>query len=44
MGLVAVSVSAVGPLEFVAFVVPQIALKLTGGSREPMLASMVVGA
>ncbi|MEI5675912.1 MULTISPECIES: FecCD family ABC transporter permease [unclassified Nocardioides] len=44
VGLVAVAVSAVGPLEFVAFVVPQIALRLTGGSRPPMLASMVLGA
>ena len=44
VGLVAVSVSAVGPLEFVAFVVPQIALRLTAGSRPPMLASMVLGA
>lgn len=43
VGLVAVSVAAVGPLEFVAFVVPQIALRLTGGSRPPMLASMVLG-
>ena len=44
VGLVAVAVAAVGPLEFVAFVVPQIALRLTGGSRPPMLASMVFGA
>lgn len=44
VGLVSVSVSAVGPLEFVAFVVPQIALRLTGGSRPPMLASMAMGA
>jgi iron-siderophore transport system permease protein len=44
VGLVSVTVSAVGPLEFVAFVVPQIALRLTGGSRPPMLASMVLGA
>jgi iron complex transport system permease protein len=44
VGLVAVAVSAVGPLEFVAFVVPQIALRLTGGSRPPMLASMILGA
>jgi len=43
VGLVSVSVSAVGPLEFVAFVVPQIALRLTRGSRPPMLASMVLG-
>ncbi len=44
VGLAAVSVSAVGPLEFVAFVVPQIALRLTGGARPPVLASMVYGA
>jgi iron complex transport system permease protein len=43
-GLAAVAVAAVGPLGFVAFVVPQIALLLTGGSRPPMLASMVFGA
>jgi iron complex transport system permease protein len=43
VGLAAVSVSAVGPLEFVAFVVPQVALRLTGGSRPPLLASMVLG-
>ena len=44
VGLVAVAVSAVGPLAFVAFVVPQVALRLTGGARPPMLASMVYGA
>jgi iron complex transport system permease protein len=44
VGLAAVAVSAVGPLGFVALVVPQIALRLTGGSRPPMLASMTVGA
>ena len=43
VGLSAVSVAAVGPLEFVAFVVPQVALRLTGGSRPPVLASMVAG-
>ena len=43
VGLASVSVAAVGPLGFVAFVVPQIALKLTGGSRPPVLASMVFG-
>ena len=32
VALTAVSVAAVGPLEFVAFVVPQVALRLTGGS------------
>lgn len=43
-GLAAVAVAAVGPLGFVAFVVPQIALLMTRGSRPPMLASMVFGA
>ena len=42
VGLASVAVAAVGPLEFVAFVVPQVALRLTGGSRPPLLASMVV--
>ncbi|MEU7176137.1 iron chelate uptake ABC transporter family permease subunit [Micromonospora tulbaghiae] len=42
--LAAAAVSAVGPLDFVAFAVPQIALRLTGGSRPPMVASMVGGA
>jgi len=44
VALAAVSVSAAGPLEFVAFVAPQIALRLTGGSRPPLVAAMVVGA
>jgi iron-siderophore transport system permease protein len=44
VGLTSVSVAAVGPLEFVAFVVPQVALRLTGGSRPPIVASMVAGA
>jgi iron complex transport system permease protein len=44
VGLAAVSVSAVGPLDFVAFIVPQVALRLTGGARPPMVASMVYGA
>ena len=43
VGLASVSVAAVGPLEFVAFVVPQVALRLTGGSRPPVLASMIAG-
>nr|WP_281385910.1 iron chelate uptake ABC transporter family permease subunit [Nocardioides luti] len=43
VGLASVAVSAVGPLDFVAFVVPQVALRLTGGSRPPVLASMVLG-
>lgn len=44
VGLASVAVSAVGPLGFVALVVPQIALRLTAGSRPPLLASMVLGA
>jgi iron complex transport system permease protein len=44
VGLASVSVAAVGPLAFVAFVVPQVALRLTAGSRPPMLASMTLGA
>ncbi|MBF4161458.1 FecCD family ABC transporter permease [Nocardioides acrostichi] len=44
VGLAAVAVAAVGPLSFVALVVPQIALRLVGGSRPPMVASMVWGA
>lgn len=44
VGLAAMAVAAVGPLEFVAFVVPQIAIRLTGGSRPPVLASMIYGA
>lgn len=44
VALVAVSVSAVGPLEFVALVVPQVAIRLTGGARPPLVASMVAGA
>ncbi|MGY1747178.1 FecCD family ABC transporter permease [Blastococcus sp. SYSU D00695] len=42
--LVAVAVSAAGPIAFVALVVPQIAVRLTGGSRPPLLASGLVGA
>ncbi|MFF2085958.1 FecCD family ABC transporter permease [Nocardia sp. NPDC058176] len=42
--LAAAAVAAVGPLDFVAFVVPQIALRLTGTSRPPLAASMVFGA
>ncbi|OKH94053.1 FecCD family ABC transporter permease [Streptomyces uncialis] len=42
--LAAAAVSAVGPLGFVAFAVPQIALRLTGGSRPPLVASAVYGA
>jgi iron complex transport system permease protein len=44
VGLAAVAVSAVGLLEFVAFVVPQVALRLAGGSRPPLVSSMIYGA
>jgi iron complex transport system permease protein len=41
---VAFAVSAAGPITFVALVVPQIALRLAGGSRPPLLASGLLGA
>ena len=44
VGLAAFAVSAAGPIEFVAFVVPQIALRIAGGSRPPVLASVIYGA
>jgi iron complex transport system permease protein len=44
VGLAAFAVSAAGPIEFVAFVVPQIALRIAGGSRPPVLASAIYGA
>ena len=44
VGLVATSVAAAGPITFVSLVVPQIAVRLTGGSRPPMLASGLLGA
>lgn len=44
VALAAVAVSAVGPLEFVALVVPQVALRLTKGSRPPLVCSMIYGA
>jgi iron complex transport system permease protein len=44
VGCVAFAVSAAGPLTFVALVVPQIAVRLTGGSRPPLLASGLLGA
>jgi ABC-type enterobactin transport system permease subunit len=44
VGCVAFAVSAAGPVTFVALVVPQIAVRLTGGSRPPLLASGVLGA
>ncbi|WP_446664260.1 FecCD family ABC transporter permease [Flexivirga sp. B27] len=42
--LAAVAVSAVGPIGFVAFVCPQIARRLVGTSRPPLLTSALVGA
>jgi iron complex transport system permease protein len=44
VALTAFAVSAAGPIEFVAFVVPQIALRLAGASRPPILASAIYGA
>jgi iron-siderophore transport system permease protein len=44
VALAAVAVSAVGLLEFVAFVVPQVALRLMRGSRPPLVSSMIYGA
>ncbi len=38
------SVSAAGPVGFVALVVPQVAVRLVGGSRPPLLASGLLGA
>ncbi|MET3962615.1 iron complex transport system permease protein [Marmoricola sp. OAE513] len=44
VGLAAFAVSASGPIDFVAFVVPQIALRLVGGSRPPLVTSAILGA
>ena len=44
VGLAAFAVSAAGPIQFVALVVPQIAVRLTGGSRPPLLTSGLLGA
>jgi iron complex transport system permease protein len=43
VGCVAFAVSAAGPITFVALVVPQIAVRLTGGARPPLLASGLLG-
>lgn len=42
--LTATAVSASGPIEFVAFVAPQIARRLARSSRPPLLASALLGA
>lgn len=44
VALSAVATAAAGPIRFVALVVPQVALRLTGGSRPPLVASAVCGA
>ena len=44
VALAAAAVSAAGPVQFVALVVPQIALRLAGGSRPPLLAAGLLGA
>jgi iron complex transport system permease protein len=44
VALAAFAVSAAGPIQFVALVVPQVAVRLTGGSRPPLLASGLLGA
>ncbi|CAB4932020.1 unannotated protein [freshwater metagenome] len=44
VSLAAVSVAAAGPVGFVALVVPQVAVRLAGGSRPPLLASALLGA
>lgn len=42
--LAAVATACAGPIRFVALVVPQIMLRLTGGSRPPLVASAAGGA
>ena len=44
VGCVGAAVAAAGPIGFVALAVPQLALRLTGGARPPLLASAVLGA
>ena len=44
VALAASAVSAAGPIQFVALVVPQIAVRLAGGSRPPLLAAGLLGA
>jgi ABC-type enterobactin transport system permease subunit len=44
IGLTAAAVAAAGPIAFVALVVPQIAVRLTGGPRPPLVASGLLGA
>ena len=44
VGLTATAVAAAGPISFVALVVPQIAVRLAGAARPPLLASGLLGA
>ncbi len=44
VGLAAMATASAGPIAFVALVVPQIALRLAGAARPPILASAVLGA
>jgi ABC-type enterobactin transport system permease subunit len=44
VALTASAVASAGPISYVALVVPQIAVRLTGGSRPPLLASGMLGA
>jgi iron complex transport system permease protein len=44
VALAAFAVSAAGPIQFVALVVPQIAVRLAGGSRPPLVTSALLGA
>ena len=44
VALAAFAVSAAGPIQFVALVVPQIAVRLAGGSRPPVVTSALLGA
>lgn len=43
-GLAAVATASAGPILFVGLVAPQIAVRLAGTSRPPLLASMTIGA
>jgi iron complex transport system permease protein len=44
VGLTAAAVAAAGPVGFVALVVPQVALRLVGGSQPPLAVSALLGA
>ncbi len=44
VGLAAISVAAVGPIGFVAFVAPQLAVRLVRTPRPPLVASALMGA